>query len=113
MNAWEYELTRPAITDDHRLAQYLSHVIERVFLPVLAGRKEEARAMVGGMSSEQRGVALSLVLDALEALAVRTPGIDERVESLWGDYLYAGWPDYDVTRVLRFPPAGTDTGGET
>jgi hypothetical protein len=111
MNAWEYELTRQAITDGHRLAQRLSHVMERVFLPVMAGKKDEARAMVGGMSDEQKGVALSLALDVIEALAASTPGLDERVESLWGDYLYAGWPDYDVTQVPRFPPA--DAGGET
>jgi hypothetical protein len=105
MNDWESELTRQAITDDHRLAQYFSHVIERVFLPVMAGRKDEARATIGRMSDEQKGVMLSLILDVIEGLAARTPGIAERVESLWGDYLYAGWPDYDVTRVPRPPSA--------
>jgi hypothetical protein len=113
MNDREYKLTRPAIMDDHRHAQYLSHVMERVFLPVMAGKKEEARAKVAGMSGEQRGAALSLALDVIEALAARTPGMDERVESLWGDYLFAGWPDYDVTQVPRLLPADTDTPGET
>jgi hypothetical protein len=112
MNEWEYKLARPVITDDHRRSQRLSHVIERVFQPVFDGKKVETQAAVAGLSAEQRGVALSLALDVLEALAARNPGLAGQVEGLWGDYLYAGWPDYDVILVPRHRHPGTDRQGE-
>jgi hypothetical protein len=108
MSDREYELTRAAITADHRHSQHLAHVVERVFRPVFDGKKDATRAAVAGLSGEQRGVALSLALDVLEALAARDPGLAGQVEDLWGDYLYAGWPDYVVRLVPRPGPAVTD-----
>jgi hypothetical protein len=104
----EYELTRAGITGDHRHSQHLAHVVEQVFRPVLDGKKDETRAAVARLSGEQRSVALALALDVLEALAARTPGLAEQVEGLWGDYLYAGWPDYVVRLVPGTGPAATD-----